>query len=544
MRFRFSAVFTAALTAVLIVFLWAPFTQLIGGALWQAGTHQPRLLWEILPLRPLQRSLFFNSVFLALLTGFLSALFGIWPALALTRGPKIMRPVVAFFCALPLVLPPTLMAMAWLEVSHRPPARAMAAFAAEKPLPINGVFVASPVLAFCFFPIAAFALAFAFQSLPGSSEEAAHLYGDGRQAIARFYWPLLRPAIFGAMGVCGAMAMWEMGACDLLDANTYSVEIYRALSAGGDDITAALRSVPMLLIGLLLLWPALRALRFYQQTDNFLRSDSLLNKAGFLALGLSFLIFAVAPCGPIYVYARQTGGLRIFGEVWSVNREELNNTILLSSLAAPLIAAIAFGAVTSWRFWSARWQKMALATGVLPLLFPPITLGVALIGFYNRDAFALVYGGLPNTGNDFFDVITGNIARYGMMLIGYAARFLPLALWILWEAARRVDQGLIEMSQNMGASPTRTQRSILWPLIFPACAATGILLWALCAGELTVSILVNQPGGQTLPKPLFNLMHIDEKDAVAALSLTLFGLCALIFMLGAAGFGLWRKIRR
>ena len=120
-----------------------------------------------------------------------------------------------------------------------------------------------------------------------------------------------------------------------------------------------------------------------------------------------------------------------------------------------------------------------------------------------------------------------------MMLIGYAAHFAPLAIWILWEASRRVDDELLEAAQNSGATPLQARRTILWPLLRPASASTVVLLWALCAGELTVSILVNQPGGQTLPKPIFNLMHIGESDAVAALSLTLVALNTLTFIIAA-----------
>ncbi len=425
------------------------------------------------------------------------------------------------------------MATVWLEITRTPPARSLASLAANKPLPVDGVFIAAPVLALCFFPIAAFAIAFALHSLPPFSEDAAHLFGDKIQALRRFYWPLLRPAIYGSMGVCGALALWEMGACDLLDARTYSVEIYRAFNAGGEDTIAALRSLPMLFIGALLLFPALRALKFYGQHDNFARHDALVTNAGRGALFVSVFLFCAAVCGPLYVFTQQLGSLKIFFDVWQGNSEELNNTIWLSSLAAPLITMLSLGAVTSWRDWGKRAQKMALSLGVLPLLFPPITLGIALISFYNRDTFSLVYGGLAPTGNAVVDWLTTSCARYGMMFIGYAARFLPLALWILWESARRVDNELLEAAQNIGATPLRASRTILWPLLRPVLFGTMVLLWALCAGELTVSILVNQPGGQTLPKPIFNLMHIGESDAVAALSLTLVGLIALTFIIAA-----------
>jgi ABC-type spermidine/putrescine transport system permease subunit II len=62
--------------------------------------------------------------------------------------------------------------------------------------------------------------------------------------------------------------------------------------------------------------------------------------------------------------------------------------------------------------------------------------------------------------------------------------------------------------------------------MLPAFLCALALLWALTAAELTVSVLVNQPGGQTLPVPIFNLMHIGSTAQVAALSLTLFALTA------------------
>ena len=166
------------------LFLWLPFLSLCGGVLREAASHPAQLL-EALPLRPLQRSLFFNSLALSALCGVFSLVFGIPAALALARGPKKWRPFVAMLTALPLALPPTLMATAWLEITRTPPARSLASLAAEKPLPIAPVFIAAPVLALCYFPIVSFALAAALRALPLEIEEAAHLFGPPRAAIRR-----------------------------------------------------------------------------------------------------------------------------------------------------------------------------------------------------------------------------------------------------------------------------------------------------------------------------------------------------------------------
>jgi len=53
----------------------------------------------------------------------------------------------------------------------------------------------------------------------------------------------------------GSLALWEMGAPDLLDARTYAVQIYREYSANGDAATAAAMALPLMLLGGLLLLP-------------------------------------------------------------------------------------------------------------------------------------------------------------------------------------------------------------------------------------------------------------------------------------------------
>ncbi len=524
MRLRFSVVFTA----LIVAFLWLPFVSLYGAALSSALSHPTHFL-EALPLRPLQRSLFFNSLMLSALCGAFSLLFGVPVALALARGPRKARPLIALLTALPLALPPTLMATAWLEITRTPPARSLASLAAERPLPIAPVFIAAPVLALCYFPIVAFALAAALRALPLEIEEAARLFGSPRRAIRRVYLPLLWPALLGAAGLCGALALWEMGAPDLLDARTYSVEIYRAHSAGGEANLAALRGLPMLVLGAFLLWPTMRALRFYDAVgQGSAHRETPVTTAGAFGLFLAFALFLASPIAPIGVFLSQLQSeWHVFPEVWRANLSELRNTIALSTFAAPLLTIVALALVAAWKTWPPRQRLAALTLCALPILFPPITLGIALVGFFNRDAFALVYGGLPPTGIAPLDWIYENCARYGMMVLGYAARFLPLVIVLLYEAARRLDDDLLEAAQNLGASPGRAARTILTPLLRPALMGVAALLWALCAAELTVSVLVNQPGGQTLPVPIFNLMHIGSTAQVAALSLTLFALTAL-----------------
>ena len=76
---------------------------------------------------------------------------------------------------------------------------------------------------------------------------------------------------------------------------------------------------------------------------------------------------------------------------------------------------------------------------------------------------------------------------------------------------------LFEAARGLGASTRRAARTIFLPLIAPALPGFFALLWALCASELATTILIYQPGGQTLPMPIFSLMHIGATHEVAAL---------------------------
>ncbi len=71
-----------------------------------------------------------------------------------------------------------------------------------------------------------------------------------------------------------------------------------------------------------------------------------------------------------------------------------------------------------------------------------------------------------------------------------------------------------------------------------AIAGAWGLVWAWSAGELTVTVLVHGPGGDTLPIPIFNFLHAGIASDVAALCLLLMALCGGAMVLA---FGVLRR---
>lgn len=402
----------------------------------------------------------------------------------------------------------------------------MAALAADHAISINAVFIAAPVLALCFFPLVAFAVWGALQTFPPEWEDAARLFGSDLQAWTRVLAPLLWPAILGAAGTVAALSMWEMGAPDLLDVKTYSVQIYRAFSAGGDSANAARAALPMFFLGIMFFVPAWRALRFYEhwRQDDIQKHQSEQRQNTGVTI-ISLLVLLASPVAPLAVFVSQAKPLDVYAQVWDSNWGEVINTAFLAALAALLIRALSLTLALAWREYSRTVQRIVLALCLAPLLCAPILLAVALIDFYNRDVFSFVYD-----------------SRYGLLLIGFIARFLPLAILWLHEAAQRVPNVLEEAAQNLGASKPRIAWTIFAPLLAAPSLAVAAALFALCAGELSLAVLLNAPGGQTLPVPIFNQMHIGATENVAALSLTLVALSgsALLLLMVLSAKLKWR----
>lgn len=538
------------LTAAVLSFLWLPPLAFYGRALWQVLTTQPELLRTALPLDKLPRMLFFNTVYLAFLTAAFALVCGVPAGIAMARGRGWPAGVLGLLVALPLTLPPIMPTFAWLEVSRTPPAALMASYGATQAAVGNPVWRASLLLALCFYPVVSFATFAALRAIPGELEDAARLQGGTREVWMRVLLPLMAPALWGAAGLLAALAMWEMGAPDLLDVRTYSVEIYRNLSAGDNlhesdkFVHAAIKSLPMLLLGALALWPALRALQIYAERSITFTPGSVSDGRKSMwpaGLWVCLPLVLVSPVGPLAVFASELRPPHILLETWQDNGAEIFNTALLATTSAALMTWISFALAACWRNWTARARSRALLLHLLPGFVAPILLGLALIQFYNRPLFAAIYGGLPATGWTGIDWLQDNLARYGLETLAYIARFLPLAVLLAVEAVRRTDPALLEMAQSLGATPRQVNRSILAPLLKPALIGIFILTWTLCSSELSTSILVQQPGGQPLTIPLFQQMHIFNLSAVAALCLTLVGLGAAAFTMAALAMRRWKR---
>ena len=544
-----SRLFSIILVAIFLLWLWTPFLEL-GRACLQVLAGAPQRIVEALPWRGVARAMFLSTLQLSFLTTIFALIFGIICALAIARGPQRFRFAALLLSSLPLALPPTLGATAWLEWTRTPPLRALASLGgarSEFAPAWSQMWIMAIVLACCFFPLVALPLSAVLRALPHAWEEAARNLGGNWWQWRVAMWPLLWPVLAASCGAVACLAMWEMGAPDLIDIKTYSVQIYRDLSApdaldpDGKAIKAALAALPACALAWLALWPARHFTRGRHAFVNDSNDENQTQRDGILATVFALAIWGAALLAPIGIFLTQAGGGEVWARVWESNEQEIYNTILLAALGTICIVIISVLLVGAWKSWPQRLANVARDIAIAPLLIAPILVGVALISCYNRPGWDWIYAGPPPTGSEFWDEIGAWIARYGLMIIGYLTRFLPISVWLLDAFARGDNPDWETAAQNLGANSWQVARDIRWPLWRPALGGIAALIWALCAGELSTSVLINAPGGQTLPVPVFNLMHIGSTREVAALSLTLLALCASSIIIAAI---VWRGKRR
>ena len=547
-----SRAFSVLSVAIFLLWLWTPFLEL-GRACLQVLAASPQRLSEALPLHGVARSMFWDTLQLSLLTTIFALVFGVICALAIARGPQRFRFAALLLSSLPLAIPPTLGATAWLEWTRTPPLRALASLGGAPSgfAPAwSQMWITAIVLACCFFPLVASPLGAALRALPRQWEDAARNLGGNWWQWRLALWPLLWPVLAASCGAVACLAMWEMGAPDLIDIKTYSVQIYRDLSApdaldpDGKAIKAALAALPTCVLAWLALWPARH---FTRARHAFVGDNNDQNKPqrdGIWATVFAALVWSAALFAPVGVFVMQAGvserDNEVWARVWESNRQEIYNTVLLAALGTLCIVVISALLVGAWKSWPQRLSNGARDIAIAPLLIAPILIGVALISCYNRPGWDWIYAGPPPTENQTLDEIGAWVARYGLMIVGYLTRFLPISVWLLDAFARGDNPDLEDAAQNLGANSWQVARDIRWPLWRPALVGIAALVWALCAGELSTSVLINAPGGQTLPVPVFNLMHIGSTREVAALSLTLLALCASSIVIAAI---VWRGRR-
>ena len=480
---------TLAVGAALVAFgllCGAPLAYMLA----HAGTTGATYAALLLDAR--QRALLTNTAALGAGTALLATLIGAPLGLVLARIPLRFTPVWRIALAAPLLLPPYVIALAWIYLG------VLSAWTYSLP----GAIV---VLSLVLYPLSMLATEVALRRIEPRLEEAALVVAAPGRVLRRITLPLVAPAVVAAALVIFVLAVSEFGVPGLLRVRVFTTEVFTAFAALYDFSRATTLTLPLL--GLSIIVAAVAALLVGERLLVTRRGGTTAPPVAFegwtrRATGAAWCVLAVALVVPLAVLTREAAGVPSMMAVVRGSGDAIRTSLTLAALGATIATAIAV-----WIGYArARaGRRVGVVTDVLLVVLfavPSTVVGVGLIGVWNR---AGVVGRVYGTD--------------GMLLLASLARCLPVAALALAAGVRYVPASHEEAAACGGAGWWRTMIRIVLPQMKLALVATWIVVFILAFGELGASILVAPPGETTLPIRIYTLIANTPPAHVAALAL-------------------------
>lgn len=156
----------------------------------------------------------------------------------------------------------------------------------------------------------------------------------------------------------------------------------------------------------------------------------------------------------------------------------------LSATVAIVLAIPGALALSRYRF---RGRDAVMAFFLSPLMIPHVVLGLAFLKYYTA---------------------IGLVGTYAGLVIAHVVLVMPYALRLVLSSATGMDASLERAARSLGASPWRTFRRIVLPLILPGVVSGWVIAFITSFDELTMSIFIAAPSTTTLPVRIF--LHIED----------------------------------
>ncbi|MEX1024089.1 MAG: ABC transporter permease subunit [Planctomycetota bacterium] len=412
--------------------------------------------------------------------------------------------------ALPLLLPPLMIAMSWAVLVPG----------------LRGAPATIAMLALSTFPLVALFTVRAFERIDARTEEAALLVG-GWRAVLAVDLPLVLPAVATGAALAFLFAINDFGVPDYVSSvgpkfNVYADEIklnWDQYQRPGKPVAAAL---PLMLLALVALLPslALRRRGALASLAGDFRAPGRLDLGRWRWAGFAFCLGIVAlgaliPLGRLVwegaglPAAFRTGDASLAGAFATLRREtgvalDLARSDLANSLtfaAGAALVAVPLGAILGHAIERVgRFGRGLEAVVLLPIAAPAILFGIGTITVWNRPWSA-----------DFYD-------SNWMPLILFVGRYVAFATLLASVAVAPRDRELEEAATLAGAGPIRRLFGIVAPTLKGTWVAAAVLVFVFTMRDLDAAILV-PAANRTAMMRVFNGVHFGRDSYVACLSL-------------------------
>jgi iron(III) transport system permease protein len=414
--------------------------------------------------------LLWNTVRLALASTALCAVLGVSAAWCVERTTLPVRRLWAVLLVLPLGVPDFVVGFGWVSLEHG----------------LHGYLAAVMIMTLSLYPLVYLPVAAALARIDPALEEVARSLGSGPwQTFRKVTLRQISPAVLGGCLLVTLGLLAEYGAFEIVQYQTFTVEIFTEFKLGFDAAAACALSLVLVVLSVAVLSGELALAgrgRTVRPGAGARRGASRVRLgrrwtvpvlAGLTAL--SGLALGV-PLGAL-VYWMIRGGsttlpsASILTEAWHTAEFSAAAAVLATALAVPVSSL----AIRHRNRLTLLIERLAY----LPQALPGLVIALGLVSFSVRYAFPLYQSAFE-------------------LIVAYAILFLPLALVGVRSAMAQASPRLEEVGRSLGRRPTTVWLRVTLPLIAPGLGAAFALVFISSATELTATLLLHPTGTNTL----------------------------------------------
>ena len=537
---------------VVTVFVFFPIAKmLIAAFLTEDGTYSAIVfaakffddrIWGLGCLRGMRCGVAWNSLFLAIVVGFVTTALGLVFALIVTRSGFRYKRGLRALTVLPIITPPFVIGLALILLLGR--SGAVTVFFADlfgvQPTRwfygLPGLLIAQTL---AFTPIAFLVMIGVVEGVSPSMEEAAQtLRADRWQTFWTVSLPLMRPGLANAFLLGFIESMADFGNPLVLGGNfnVLSTDIFFAIvGAQYDQGRAAVLALVLLFFTLSAFYAQRVWLGKKSYTTVTGKGDAGVHPA--MPKRLSLPVFAIAAIWggfTVIVYLMIVFGS--FVELWGVD----NSLTFTHYITAFKVSYNEFGIQWIGSAWDSFWTTIYIAAVAAPL-----TAIVGLVTAYllTRQTFAgknafefgtMLSFAIPGTviGVSYilaFNVPPIEITGTGIILvISFVFRNMPVGVRAGIASMSQLDKSLDESSLTLGANSWQTFQKVILPLLRPAILAA--LVYSFVRAMTAISAVIFLVSAEYNMATSYIIGRVENNDYGLAIAYS----TTLIFVMLAA----------
>lgn len=547
-RWRAEPLVLGILVLVIGLLSVAPFARLMGTALAPDGIlDSDRLLRLLTSRRVLSATL--NTLAIGISATLLSLLLGTVAAWLVALTDLRAKAAWVFAFILPLMIPPQVTALAWIQ------ALAPGSLLATAVNALGGTWLAPGqqplytatgmvlLLGLHNAPLVFLTVRAGLRRLPAELVEAARISGASpRQILFTVILPLARPAIFAGAALAFVAAVGNFGIQAMLGiparVPTLITLVYQQLNTLGPGALPN-TAVYSMLIALITLAGMLisgwlggrRDVRVSGSPRPWHRPLRRARLPGEIIAWLWMVITLLLPLSALLTTALtrgfgqalnwQTLTLENFQQaLWGYPaiRQAFFTSLWLTGLTALLLSVMAL-----FLAFFLSWHRTRLVRGLgfaseLTYALPGIVTGVAAMLFFLRP--------LPLLGFSLYGTVW-------IILAAYLANFLALVLRPTLAGFAQIEPSLDEAARLCGAGLMRRMTDILLPLAAPSVLAGALLVFLTALNEIQVSVLLVTAQTQTLGPTIIFLDEGGSAPLAAAVGCLMIGIVLGLMLLAS-----------